>query len=179
MFNRFALCMSCGIRVLCCGETASDVRVSFSILGHSVSVFVQKTGKMVLKADGKEGRKDRDGLPYVTFAGITVGLERDGSLTIEFGGNGDDELYINVVPTAQHRPAPKTAKKMSVGKKVVMRDKSTYGGDAETPVVCYDFYYSVVRAGLAYEVFQTNPTSTMTKEFREVLGSLKIERMEK
>ena len=150
---------------------------SFSVGEHSVSVCVKKAGDLSLKMDGKEGKKNKQGWVYVEIGKMAFGLIGDGSLSFDVGGDSDG-VDISVLRAASYHSVIKNAAKIKAGGKTVLREKSTYGGDAESPVPCHDFYYFVREGGLVYQVSQSTPLKNkkMTKEFREVVETLKIGR---
>ena len=158
-----------------------DFSYTLSIRGHSVSVAACKSGKVSLRADGKECQKRGDEWPSVTIGKMTISLMDDGTLDFCLGVDRDDDIYIEIFPAAKYHFHTKGATKIRVGNKVVFRERSNDGGDTYSQVPCYDFYYLVNTGGLVFLVSQSTPVKNqnMTTEFREVVGTLKIGRMEK
>ena len=151
---------------------------SFSVDGHRVSVSVSKNGKNSLKLDGKEGKAYGKGSIGAESGTLSLGLHQNGLLAFGVHPQGDDDIDIDVSPARTFHPDTRKATKLKVGKRTVFREKSTYGGDAESPKPCYDFYCLVNSGGLVFMVSQSTPVKNknMTKEFREVVETLKIGR---
>ena len=153
---------------------------SFSVDGHRVSVSVSKNGKISLKLDGKEGKAYGEGSIGAETGTLSLGLHQDGLLAFGVHPQGDDDIDIDVSPARTFHSDTRNATKLHVGNKVVYRERDTFG-DTYSPDPCYVFYYTLKGGGLAFMVSQILPAKNknMTKEFREVVETLKIGRAQK
>ena len=158
-----------------------DFSYTLSLGGHPIHAAAWKSGKLSLVVDGKERPRRGSEWPHAYIGKTMVSLMDNGALDICLSADSDDDISLEVSSAAAFHPDTKKATELKVGKRTVFREKSTYGGEAESPKPCYDFYYLVNSGGLVFMVSQSTPlkNKNMTKEFREVAETFEIGRTKK
>ena len=141
-----------------------NFRYTLSVSGHSVVVAASKNGKHFLKLDGKEGKPYGEEQIGAEAGRLSLGLQPDGSLGIDFGVDRDN-IDIEIFPASGFHINTKNATKLYVGNKVVFRERDSFG-DTASPDPSYVFHYSINKGGLAFVVTQITPVKNknMTKE---------------